>query len=88
MFQDCVTASSSRWNSASMGLRNWLNEFMPIDVIVTTQAQRSKTMLRERGMLRGPIITAMEIDGEITVERTHNLVWWQKIHNIESVTHS
>jgi hypothetical protein len=37
-------------NSASMGLRNRLNEFMPIDVIVTTPAQRSRIMLWESGM--------------------------------------
>ena len=37
-------------NSASMGRRNRLNEFMPIDVIVTTPAHSSRTMLRESGM--------------------------------------
>jgi hypothetical protein len=38
--------------SASMGRRNRLNEFMLIDVMVTTPAQRSSTMLRESGMAR------------------------------------
>ncbi len=37
-------------NSASMGRKNRLNEFMPMDVIVTTPAQRRRTILRESGM--------------------------------------
>jgi hypothetical protein len=37
-------------NSASMGRKNRLNEFMLMDVIVTTPAQRRRTILRESGM--------------------------------------
>jgi hypothetical protein len=46
-------------NSASMGRRNRLNEFMPIEVIVTTPAQRSRTMLRESRISGAANLTPM-----------------------------
>src|SRR5574341_214185 len=56
-------------NSASIGLRNRLNEFMPMEVIVTTPAQRSRTMLRERGMSRAAQSRQLwQIDTEITID--------------------
>jgi hypothetical protein len=56
-------------NSASMGLRNRLNEFMPIDVIVTTPAQRSRTLLLESGMLGAARSRQLcQIKAEITIE--------------------
>ncbi len=57
-------------NSASMGRRNRLNEFMPIDVMVTTPAQRSRTILRESGMAAAARSCQLcQINGEITTER-------------------
>src|SRR5262249_23054459 len=47
---------------ASIGLRNRLNEFMPIDVIVMTTAQISNTMLRESFMQRIVDLTFMPDD--------------------------
>jgi UDP-glucose 4-epimerase len=53
-----------------MGRRNRLNEFMPMDVIVTAQAQSSRTMLRESGM-SGAVRSSQlcQIDAEIATER-------------------
>jgi hypothetical protein len=63
-----------------MGLRNRLNEFMPMDVIVTTPAQRSRTMLRESGMSKAARSAQLcQIDAEITTESDRNLARGQKI---------
>jgi hypothetical protein len=42
-------------NSASMGRRNRLKVLMPIDVMVTTAAQRSRTVVRDRCMKKEAI---------------------------------
>src|ERR671922_856286 len=56
-------------NTASMGRRNRLNEFMPMDVIVTTQAQSSRTMLWESGMSKAERSSQLcQIGAEITTE--------------------
>jgi UDP-3-O-acyl-N-acetylglucosamine deacetylase len=57
-------------NSASMGRRNRLNEFMPMDVMVTTPAQRSRTMLRESGISEAArLLQLCQINAKITIER-------------------
>jgi hypothetical protein len=61
-----------------MGRRNRLNEFMPMDVIVTTPAQSSRTILRESGMAKAVQSSQLcQINPKITTE------WPQKSDGIK-----
>jgi hypothetical protein len=64
--------------SASMGRRKRLNEFMLMEVIVTTPAQRSRTMLRERGMANQRFCQLCQIDSKITTGMAREMMCSQR----------